>query len=264
MPDFTIPAIQPPMSSQSAAAPGAGASGPGPIAEAAEPGDRSSPGPQAQQVTARSRISMVREALRLGNTRAINVMPDPAVLAERRERRRQRREARRLANAGQGSGDSDSEDGSGRRGTKRTRAAAAGGYGDQPVVTTRDGRAVFLTTPDDKSAFCAKYGWLVDDVVGTAGKDEPQTEVRARARPRLSSVRRRGVCPHAARLTHLRFGCSRSSQAMDRCHWRWLMANALSLLHVALLGGILGGWAPQTQSTAQLAAALAVKAAFTQ
>lgn len=45
---------------------------------------------------------------------------------------------------------------------------------------TKDGRIVYLTTPADKSAWCARFAWLVDDVVGTDGPDEPQDTVGGR------------------------------------------------------------------------------------
>lgn len=40
------------------------------------------------------------------------------------------------------------------------------------------------------------------------------------------------------------------------------MTNALFLLHVALLGGLLAGWAPHGSSKLQLGLALGFKAAF--
>jgi hypothetical protein len=51
---------------------------------------------------------------------------------------------------------------------------------------------------------------------------------------------------------------------MSRCHWRWLIANAVYLLHVALLGSVLGAWANESQSTTQVALTLAIKALYTQ
>jgi MFS-type transporter involved in bile tolerance (Atg22 family) len=51
---------------------------------------------------------------------------------------------------------------------------------------------------------------------------------------------------------------------MSRCHWQWLIANAVYLLHVALLGSVLGAWADQGQSTIQIALTLAIKALYTQ
>ncbi len=42
------------------------------------------------------------------------------------------------------------------------------------------------------------------------------------------------------------------------------MGNALALLQVGLLAGLLSGWVTQGQSTAQLCIALGVKALFTQ
>lgn len=51
---------------------------------------------------------------------------------------------------------------------------------------------------------------------------------------------------------------------MVHAHSRFLVANALALLQVAVLGAILAGWAPHARSTLQLGLALGVKALFAQ
>lgn len=89
----------------------------------------------------------------------------------------------------------------------------------------KDGRILSYITPEGRSSWFCRYGWLVKDVVG----DSPETMVA-------------------------------------NCRARTLGANALFLLHVLILAGLLGSWADSSGSanTAQLGAALAVTALWTQ
>jgi hypothetical protein len=45
------------------------------------------------------------------------------------------------------------------------------------MARTNDGRIVECTTSEEKSAWCCRFGWLVDDIVGTDGPNEPQDTV---------------------------------------------------------------------------------------
>ena len=92
----------------------------------------------------------------------------------------------------------------------------------------KDGRTLHYITPEGRSAWFCRYGWLVKDVVGT----DPET------------------------------------MAMN-CRMRTLAANALFVLHLLALAGILSGWTVgsldlQASGTPQLGTALAIKAIWTQ
>ena len=89
----------------------------------------------------------------------------------------------------------------------------------------KDGRTLHYITPEGRSAWFCRYGWLVKDIVGI----DPET------------------------------------MAMN-CRVRTLAANALFVLHLLALAGILAGWVGSNlqASTPQLGTALAIKAIWTQ
>lgn len=96
------------------------------------------------------------------------------------------------------------------------------------TAETKDGRTVTVTTATARSAWGCQYGWLVDDIVGTSDGDASQ------------------------------------AGAMSRCHWRWLIANVVFLIHVAVLSALMGLWADQEHASIQLWLLIGVKTAYSQ
>ena len=141
----------------------------------------------------------------MGNSKAVDTMPP-----ERKKKKRIQEEVL----------EEEPESPRGPQRTQRRMFPESAGTG-----VHRDGRILSYITPEGRSAWFCRYGWLVKDVVG----DRPETMVA-------------------------------------NCRARTLGANALFLLHVLALAGLLGSWADSSGSisTVQLGTALAIKALWTQ
>eukprot|EP00955_Chlamydomonas_euryale_P016651 177897-Chlamydomonas_euryale.AAC.1 len=126
-------------------------------------------------------VRSIREALAMGTVRTVSIMP--ARNPPRRKRRNLRsRDDDGDAPGGDGGGDGGTAPRSllggfgfgGRGGTRRASSALADDPIDLGAVTTEDGRTLHFTSLGGRSAWWARYGWLIADVVGRA----PDTQLR--------------------------------------------------------------------------------------